>query len=281
MYIVYKTTNKTNGKIYIGIHKQVGDGFDGYYGSGVILSLAISKYGINNFERETLFTYETLDDARNKEREIVNEEFCASSDNYNISCGGTGGNTLAGYSEEVKKEIYQKRLATNIEKGNFIYTGEKLERAVKRMKAARIQPENKDRVHTKNALGNMKAASKKRKDKYTWISNGNEEKLQCKDDIIPVGWSMGRSPHMVKFVGHTEETKKLIAEKIRGDVCYNNGELNIKLKAGQKSPEGFSRGMLQKHSPSKWITDGVNSKKLLESEELPQGWRFGRNIKKV
>ena len=35
IWIVYKTINKINNKIYIGVHKQVNEDFDGYIGCGV------------------------------------------------------------------------------------------------------------------------------------------------------------------------------------------------------------------------------------------------------
>ena len=34
-YIVYKTTNLINGKIYVGVHRTNPDIFDGYIGCGV------------------------------------------------------------------------------------------------------------------------------------------------------------------------------------------------------------------------------------------------------
>jgi len=58
MYIIYKTTNLINGKIYVGQHKtDIKE--DGYLGSGKLLRLAILKYGINNFIREILATCDT------------------------------------------------------------------------------------------------------------------------------------------------------------------------------------------------------------------------------
>ena len=50
---IYKTTNLINGKIYIGKHKS--EKYDkNYYGSGKIISIAISKYDISNFKNELL-----------------------------------------------------------------------------------------------------------------------------------------------------------------------------------------------------------------------------------
>lgn len=89
MFIVYQTTNKINNKIYIGIHdttRNLCNGF--YFGSGKALKQAIKKYGKENFERKTLYEFETLEEAAAKEREIVNEEFVNSNLNYNMTLGG-------------------------------------------------------------------------------------------------------------------------------------------------------------------------------------------------
>lgn len=147
MYIAYKTTNTINGKYYIGIHKQENEDFDGYLGSGMALAHAIEKYGKESFIRETLFSFDSLDEAREKEKEIVNTQFCLREDTYNISIGGTGGNTIAGLNDNEKRKIKEKRKLTAIKNKSFVYTGQKLEDAAKRMKEIRIQPDNKGRKH--------------------------------------------------------------------------------------------------------------------------------------
>lgn len=107
-YIVYKTTCLVNGKYYIGKHQTENpEVFDGYLGNSVWINrtdklknpqfpfhFAVKKYGVNNFKRETLFVFNTAEEAFDKEAEIVNEEFIKRDDNYNVVIGGKGGKQL-------------------------------------------------------------------------------------------------------------------------------------------------------------------------------------------
>lgn len=86
-HIVYKTTNKVNNKIYIGVHSSQSLD-DAYLGSGVLLKKAIQKYGKRSFIRETLFIFSTPEEAYLKENEIVDLEFISRPDTYNVSLGG-------------------------------------------------------------------------------------------------------------------------------------------------------------------------------------------------
>jgi hypothetical protein len=106
-YIVYLTTNTVNRKIYIGVHKTENpDKFDGYIGNGIntgrekILDTsefpfhrAVRKYGYDKFERVTLGTYDTLEEAYIEEARLVTQDFTDRDDTYNIKRGGLGGKT--------------------------------------------------------------------------------------------------------------------------------------------------------------------------------------------
>lgn len=60
-YYLYKTTCTLNNKIYIGVH--VTDNLnDGYLGSGTKFQKALKKYGPENFEKEILEYFDTLDE---------------------------------------------------------------------------------------------------------------------------------------------------------------------------------------------------------------------------
>lgn len=89
-YIIYQIQNKLNGMIYIGKH-QTEDLNDGYMGSGIRIVRAIEKYGVENFEKTILFECSSIEEMNAKETEIVNENFIARDDVYNIKLGGDGG----------------------------------------------------------------------------------------------------------------------------------------------------------------------------------------------
>lgn len=88
MFIVYKTTNIINQKIYIGVHEQEND--DDYLGSGLHLKRAVRKYGKENFKRETLYEFSSREDAFEMETYLVNKCFVERGDTYNMKIGGKG-----------------------------------------------------------------------------------------------------------------------------------------------------------------------------------------------
>ncbi len=87
--VVYKTTNLVNGKIYVGKDSK---NKPTYLGSGMILKQAIEKYGKENFKKEILEYCSDLEIL--EEREIYwISELNSIEDGYNITIGGTGGDT--------------------------------------------------------------------------------------------------------------------------------------------------------------------------------------------
>lgn len=102
IWFVYKTTNLLNGRFYIGVHK--GTVCDSYLGSGIALKRAVKLHGKDNFEREVVLVCESLDDAYELEALIVDQDFVARSDVYNIALGGRGSNDHP-HSEETKQRM--------------------------------------------------------------------------------------------------------------------------------------------------------------------------------
>lgn len=102
-HYLYRTENLINGKFYIGIHsgaKNPED--DGYLGSGTKFLAAVKKYGKSNFKKIVLYTFVFRKEAKDKERELVNEEMVADRRCYNIAIGGDGGSK---HTEEAKQKI--------------------------------------------------------------------------------------------------------------------------------------------------------------------------------
>lgn len=141
-YIVYLTTNKKNNKIYIGIHQTENpDVFDGYLGDGAFTNKpssynkgkthfhnAILKYGISSFHRKTLHVFDTLEEAKNMEASLVDENFIQRTDTYNMTIGG-------GIPPRHDKVIYEFDLS-----GNFIKKWNSIKSATDTYKC------NKDRI---------------------------------------------------------------------------------------------------------------------------------------
>jgi len=119
-HYIYKITNKTNGKIYVGVH-STHDMNDGYMGSGKLILNAIKKYGRDSFTKDILEIFDKAEDAFLREREIVNEDFIRRSDTYNLGFGGSGGTIFqnrkaftGNHSKETKDKIRNSNLGKQV-----------------------------------------------------------------------------------------------------------------------------------------------------------------------
>lgn len=101
--IIYKTTNNVNGKIYIGKDSKNNPE---YYGSGLLISRAIIKYGKENFTKEII---EICTESNINDREIYwIEQYQSFNKNigYNIAMGGDGGYLCINCPEKLQGENY-------------------------------------------------------------------------------------------------------------------------------------------------------------------------------
>lgn len=122
-HYVYITTNQINGKEYVGVHSTKNLD-DRYLGSGKLIQQAISKHGPENFRRDILFMFDRRASALNCEAMLVNQDYIAREDTYNIKVGGEGGGVGGEYSawasdrrDELRQkfsEIFTGRVVTEI-----------------------------------------------------------------------------------------------------------------------------------------------------------------------
>lgn len=110
---VYLTEDLINNKIYIGQHKS--ENFDtSYYGSGIIISRMINKYGKENFRCSILEEADSFDDLN--EKEIYWIEKLNSRDpniGYNIASGGSFGDSGYHLGMLGKKQSDKQKLAAS------------------------------------------------------------------------------------------------------------------------------------------------------------------------
>lgn len=198
-YLIYKITNKITGKYYIGSHKTKNIN-DNYMGSGKYLNHAKVKYGIENFEKEILFVYDTAEEMYAKEREIVNEDFLATENTYNLKIGGAGGWDLVNTEEKNKnfdwmqyrktekfKESQHKGYLNSIGKPGFI-----------RPKINPMAFLNKSHSNKTKQIISEKSSVHQRGSENSqfgtmWITDGVESKKISKNDQIPDGWQKSRT----------------------------------------------------------------------------------------
>jgi len=172
-YTIYKITNTTNGKIYIGKH-QTKDLNDGYMGSGKRLKRAISKYGIENFTKEILFTFDNETDMNAKEAELVTNEFCLREDTYNLCPGGKGG---WGYLNNQVLTVEDRVRAGSI--GGKVYSEKCAEK--KRLNPKKLGPGKGNRLSGKDSPTYGKI----------WITNEVQNRKIYPHEPIPPGWRVG------------------------------------------------------------------------------------------
>lgn len=217
-YLIYKITNNINNKIYIGKH-QTENKDDDYMGSGTVLKKAIEKYGLDKFTKEILFECNSLEEMNQKEAEIVDEEFVARFDTYNIKLGGQGGWDYCNNNSEMQslkaKNNWNKygknhpvifgiqNFWKSLTDEEYIEYIEKISNGLQKyyhnhpgsMKGRHLSKESKDRIGKANSI-KQRGESNSHYGKC-WIYNDKlkENKSIKREDIdkwINMGWKKGR-----------------------------------------------------------------------------------------
>lgn len=107
---IYLTTNKLNGKQYIGQHKSK-KWDNNYKGSGQHLKSAFKKYGKDNFECHIISTADSLEELNEMEMVYI-DLYCTMFTGYNLNEGGDG-NKGYEHTEESKKKMAESLKGEN------------------------------------------------------------------------------------------------------------------------------------------------------------------------
>ena len=148
--IIYKTTNLVNEKIYIGKDKHNNPK---YIGSGRSLQNAIKKYGQENFQKEILEYCES--EKHMSEREKYWIEYYNSTNRligYNMTDGGSGGNTRINYTDDQLAE-YKNKLSIGV------LSSEKYTNSVKN-KTGKSRPDHSKKMKELYQSGKLVAHNK-------------------------------------------------------------------------------------------------------------------------
>lgn len=130
-YIVYKITNKKNGKSYIGKteysleHRWSRHLSSSRNGSKFRFHSAIRKYGEDCWDLSVIETYQTEDEnfINEKESHYIKLFESDTKKGYNATSGGTGGWMLPRCSQEVQEEWRNGVIVRNTGSGNPNYSG--------------------------------------------------------------------------------------------------------------------------------------------------------------
>lgn len=255
------TTNLLNGKIYIGVDTKENPESNGYLGSGTILNKAILKYGRSNFEKTILYKFNSINEAYELEKYLVDAEFILRSDTYNISIGGCGGDTFTNNpnKENIRAEMCKRWSGKNhpfygksspmLGLKHSVDTKNKISESLKASEKFQIAVRASDRI--RKISEKMINREITWSDKITGEKNGMYGKVACTTEDGDT------------IIINKDDPRILSGELVRANVGYKfTNEQKQKLSSSLKNSEKFQTAM-QSVDRRKKISDGV------------KGWKNG------
>ena len=204
-HYIYKTTCKITGKFYVGMHSTFNLD-DEYIGSGKRLWYSINKYGRENHTKVILEFCKNRIELKQREKEIVNEDFLKDKMCMNLIVGGEGGGGFTQKQQKInnKKSQEPQRI---LRETNPDWVKKKSEKMSKSRKLLYVTGKLKKKYfydwtgkkHKKETIEKMKKSHEgqgigKLNSQFGthWINNEVINKKMKKSIEIPEGWKKGR-----------------------------------------------------------------------------------------
>lgn len=227
--IVYKYTNKVNGKQYIGQtirgfrerHKQHLRDNTTYF------DRALSKYGEDSFEWEILYEASNSDDLNEKEIELIQKYNTIKPNGYNITLGE---NSFSGYShtDKTRRKISES-LKSFYKENPYIFAGEN-----NPCYGVRWSDERKNEM-SKIKQSFWKDNDKARKEmseikKRHYRDNPELRELKSRQTKE---W-IANNGHHFKGKKHTEESKMKMSKALKGRKMSEEAKVKMRKNNGRK-----------------------------------------------
>lgn len=262
----YRIENNVNGNYYYGVHRT-SNLEDGYLGSGTRIIYAIKKYGKENFKKEILLFFDTYDEALDYEMKFVNEQLILDPSCYNIALGGGSWCSFNKTGKNLK--TLRKGPAVINKNTNEIIKPNTIEEYYELFSTGNYWGHTKKHANFKNEDGKIFYLSvNDEKIKELNLHGVHYNKLMCKDKNDCVYWidkddERYLSGELVLFWKNRKHSEEM---KQKCKITFKR----IKHQQGNKNSQ-FG---------TKWITDGNETKKIKIDDNVPDGWKPGRKMKK-
>lgn len=294
---IYKITNLINNKIYIGQAIDIQHRWWGHLNCAkkqvnTFLYKAIRKYGENNFIVEQIDSANTKEELDSKEIYWIRELGSNHPEiGYNLTAGGTGGDTFSLHSLQDKQEIKSKMSQAQKKRWEKMSAQEKLTHSQK------LSVANKGQIPYC-------------KGKYVY-NNGKEQRYILKEDIKEyedAGWTRGslykhsqetidkivesRNNFYKQHPEKLKEKRRKISESKKGHVVISDEQKNQISETLKKYYKNHKPCMTGKHHTEEtrahlseikrgraWINNGQISKHIKNEEYtkyMNNGWVDGR-----
>jgi len=241
-HYVYKITNNINGKYYVGKH-STNYLEDGYFGSGILIKHAVKKYGHCSFIKDILSFHKTNDECLVEESLIVNKDFIADENTYNLQIGGCG----SVHSIETKQKMSNTRKGQKRHIDAVNSTASKNRGQTRTIEQKqRMSDAHKGKIHSKQTI--QKMTGQKRTEETKKKMSLSRTGIKCTES----------TKEKLRGQKRTEETKNKMRKPKTEEHKQNMRKPKIKVRCPHCGTIGGKPQMHQWH---------FNNCKLVQTEE--------------